>query len=156
MEKISFIATTVIIISVLSGVIAMLFPDKKPDKITETVLAGVMLITVITTVKSAKLSELFTLDISAEQQISEEISEKSDRYAEAIIKRKTAQLVSQKLGESNFSANKISVIADRNENGDIYIREVNVSLDDKCKDSRQTIKRILQSYLGNQVILNID
>lgn len=156
MEKISYIASTVIIISVLSGVFAMLFPDKKPNKIIETVLAGVMLITVITTVKNVKASQIFSLDVSAGQQISEEISQKAGCYAEAIIKRKATQLISQKLSESNFRVKKISVIADRNENGDIYIREVNISLDDSCKANTRTIKKILQSYLGDEIILNID
>ena len=95
-------------------------------------------------------------DIKSESiKKSNQVEEKIDLSIETAVAEEIENQIGSELTKKEIFADKISVITDRTESGSIYIREIEISLNENQKYLKKAVEELLKTYMDEQTLITV-
>lgn len=157
MEKIKALSVILIALSSFSGIITSLMPSKRNINIFRIIFVSVAILSIAACILTIDFSD-FEIDTEVKEdslQKSSQVEEKIGLSIETYIAKEIENQISSELTEKEIFLDKISVQTDRTQDGSIYIREIEIVLDENQKYLKKAVEELLKGYLDEQTLITV-
>ncbi len=157
MEKIKALSVILIALGSFSGVITSLMPSKRNINIFRIIFVSVAILSVATCVLSMDFSD-FEIDTNVKAESikkSSEVEEKIDLSIETGVAEEIKNQIDSELIKKEIFADKISVQTDRTQEGSIYIRGIEIVLNEDQKYLKKAVEELLKTFLDEETLITV-